>query len=206
VVPFDELEAMTDKYALACSRTRPTDTVFAQKTFFEIYKQHQGEYMGSIVAGLLESTLDQLRPDPDTRGMELDEDTLDNLTDTARDNDEQFPPGLATEPTGPGRQVAARESRKVATVLVITNAKVFDGRKMLPGRHSVTLDGSVISAIDDASPVTPNAMVDAAGMTLIPGLISSHLHADFYKFNIADSDRLGKERPPGVLMAIGVRT
>lgn len=43
-------------------------------------------------------------------------------------------------------------------------------------------------------------------MTLMPGLISSHLHADFYKFNIADSDRLGKERPPGVLMAIGVRT
>jgi enoyl-CoA hydratase len=92
VVPFDELEAMTDKYALACSRSRPTDTVFAQKTFFEIYKQHQGEYMGSIISGLLESTLDQLRPDPDTRGMELDEDTLDNLTDTVKDNDGQFPP------------------------------------------------------------------------------------------------------------------
>jgi enoyl-CoA hydratase len=92
VVPFDDLEAMTDKYALACSRSRPTDTVFAQKTFFEIYKQHQGEYMGSIVSGLLESTLDQLRPDPDARGMELDADTLDNLTDTVKDNDSQFPP------------------------------------------------------------------------------------------------------------------
>ncbi|MCV7003183.1 enoyl-CoA hydratase/isomerase family protein [Mycolicibacterium alvei] len=92
VVPFDELETMTEKYALACSRTRPTDTVFAQKTFFEIYKQHQGEYMGSIVSGLLESTLDQLRPDPDARGMELDEGTLGNLTATVRDNDGQFPP------------------------------------------------------------------------------------------------------------------
>jgi len=43
-------------------------------------------------------------------------------------------------------------------------------------------------------------------MTLMPGLITSHLHADFYKFDINDSDRLGKERPPGVMMAIGVRT
>lgn len=91
-------------------------------------------------------------------------------------------------------------------MLVITNAKVYDGRKMLPGRHSVTLDGNVISAIDDVSTAAPADVVDAGGMTLMPGLISSHLHSDFYKFNIADSDRLGKERPPGVLMAIGVRT
>lgn len=98
---------MTEKYALACSRTRPTDTVFAQKTFFEIYKQHQGEYMGSIVSGLLESTLDQLRPDPDARGMELDEGTLGNLTATVRDNDGQFP-GLAAEPAGPSRTRRAK--------------------------------------------------------------------------------------------------
>lgn len=91
-------------------------------------------------------------------------------------------------------------------MLVITNAKVFDGRQLLPGRHSVTLDGNTIVAIDDASPVPPAEVIDAGGMTLMPGLISSHLHSDFYKFNIADSDRLGKERPPGVLMAIGVRT
>jgi enoyl-CoA hydratase/carnithine racemase len=92
VVPFDELDAMTQKYALACSRSRPTDTVFAQKTFFEIFKQHQGEYMGSILSGLLESTLDQLRPDPGAAGMELDEGTLGRLTDTVKDNDAQFPP------------------------------------------------------------------------------------------------------------------
>ena len=53
VVPRDELEAMTAKYALACARNRPTDTVFVQKTFFEIFKQHQGEYMGSILSGSL---------------------------------------------------------------------------------------------------------------------------------------------------------
>ena len=55
VVPRDELEAEVAKYALACARTRPTDTVFMQKVFFEIMKQHQGEYMGSLLSAWLES-------------------------------------------------------------------------------------------------------------------------------------------------------
>jgi len=91
VVPDDELEAMTEKYALACSRSRPTDTVFAQKTFFEIYKQHQGEYMGSIITGVLESTLRQLRPDADS--WELDHDEMGKgVAGAVRDNDARFPP------------------------------------------------------------------------------------------------------------------
>ncbi len=91
VVPFDELEAMTQKYALACARSRPTDTVFVQKTFFEIYKQHQGEYMGSILSGLLESTGLLLKPDGVS--FELDREALDRgLTNSVRDNDERFPP------------------------------------------------------------------------------------------------------------------
>lgn len=91
-------------------------------------------------------------------------------------------------------------------MLVIENAAIFDGRRLLPGRHSVTLDGNLIGAVHAPSPPSGAETVDAAGMTLLPGLISSHLHSDFFKFNIADGDRLGKERPPGVLMAIGVRT
>ena len=43
------------KYARACSRNRPVDTVFQQKMFFEIYKQHQGEYMGSLLSAFFES-------------------------------------------------------------------------------------------------------------------------------------------------------
>ncbi len=91
VVPFDELEAMTEKYALACSRSAPTDTVFAQKTFFNIFKQHQGEYLGSILSGLLESTGRQLKPDP--TDFQLNKDVLDRgLTNSVRDNDANFPP------------------------------------------------------------------------------------------------------------------
>jgi len=39
VVPRDQLETEVEKYALACARNRPTDTVFMQKVFFEIMKQ-----------------------------------------------------------------------------------------------------------------------------------------------------------------------
>ena len=34
--------------------TRPTDMVVVQKTFFELYKQYRGEYMGSLLTGWLE--------------------------------------------------------------------------------------------------------------------------------------------------------
>jgi enoyl-CoA hydratase/carnithine racemase len=91
VVPFDQLEVTTEKYALACARSRPTDTVFVQKTFFEIYKQQQGEYMGSIVSALLEST--GLLLQPDGVSLELNRESLDRgLTNSVRDNDELFPP------------------------------------------------------------------------------------------------------------------
>ena len=91
VVPFDRLEATTESYALACSRSSSTDTVFAQKAFFEVYKQHQGEYMGSILAGMLESMGRQMKPDPTS--FELNREMLDHgLSNSVRDNDERFPP------------------------------------------------------------------------------------------------------------------
>ena len=91
VVPFDELEATTAKYATACARTRPTDTVYAQKVFFEIYKQHQGEYMGSLLTGIFETMGKMMKPDG--QGMELDhEANAHGLTSAVRDNDERFPP------------------------------------------------------------------------------------------------------------------
>ena len=93
-------------------------------------------------------------------------------------------------------------------MLTITNARVFDGNDMLPGRRSVTLDGNSIASIGEPS-ATSEATIDVNGMTLMPGLITCHLHPDFYKFTLAQGlagERPGKELPPGVLMAIGVRT
>ena len=104
---------------------------------------------------------------------------------------------------------------------ILTNAQVFDGRAMLPGRHDVRLDGKRVASVEphtgalagDAGDSDVHRddraegdVVDVAGMTVLPGLITSHLHPDFYKFDITGGDRPGKELPPGVMMAIGVRT
>ena len=91
VVPRDRLEAETMKYALACARNRPTDTVVMQKTFFEVFKQHQGEYMGSVMTGWLESMLPMVKTDADELGV--DADTFGKgLSNAVKDNDSKFPP------------------------------------------------------------------------------------------------------------------
>src|SRR5215471_3407483 len=93
VVPRAELEAEVEKYALACARTRPTDTVFMQKVFFEIMKQHQGEYMGSLLSAWLESMGGVLRADEDGRLATLSNETMDaGLNEAVKDNDSRFPP------------------------------------------------------------------------------------------------------------------
>ena len=93
VVPRDELEDEVEKYALSCARTRPTDTVFMQKVFFEVMKQHQGEYMGSLLSAWLESMGGQLRDDVDGRRATLSNETMDAGLNTAvKDNDDRFPP------------------------------------------------------------------------------------------------------------------
>jgi enoyl-CoA hydratase/carnithine racemase len=93
VVPRDDLESEVEKYALACARTRPTDTVFMQKVFFEIMKQHQGEYMGSLLSAWLESMGGVLRADDETTLATLSNETMEaGLNVAVKDNDSRFPP------------------------------------------------------------------------------------------------------------------
>ena len=93
VVPRDELEAEVDKYARACARTRPTDTVFLQKVFFEIYKQQQGEYMGSMLSAWLESMGGTARNDGDGKRANLSMETMDaGLNVEVKNNDNAYPP------------------------------------------------------------------------------------------------------------------
>jgi enoyl-CoA hydratase/carnithine racemase len=90
VVPRDQLEAETQKYALACARTRPTDAIYMQKTFFEAMKQQQGEYMGSVLTGWLESMLPMVRTDNE---LKLNEEAFGKgLNNAVKDNDRLFPP------------------------------------------------------------------------------------------------------------------
>lgn len=86
----DELEAEVDRYALACARNRPVDTVFMQKMFFEVYKQHQGEYMGSLLSAFFESMGSGVAPDADD--LMLDDAIESGLSGAVKDNDARFPP------------------------------------------------------------------------------------------------------------------
>lgn len=91
MVPRDSLEDEVMKYALACARNRPTDAIVMQKTFFEVFKQEQGEYMGSVLAGWLESMLPMVKPDQDE--LNVDEKTFaKGLSASVKDNDSKFPP------------------------------------------------------------------------------------------------------------------
>ena len=78
---------------LACARTRPTDTVFMQKVFFEIMKQQQGEYMGSMLSAWMESMGSLLREDGTGKRATITDETMDaGLNNTVKDNDNHFPP------------------------------------------------------------------------------------------------------------------
>ena len=61
-------------------------------------------------------------------------------------------------------------------ITAITGARVFDGDQVT-GVRTVVIDGAGIAAA--GGPVPPGAaIVDAAGGTLLPGLIDSHVHTD----------------------------
>lgn len=90
VVPRDQLEAEVQKYAMACANSVSTDTVYMQKTLFEVFKQNQGEYMGSILSAWLESMLGQVKAEDQ---LTLGEETFDKgLNNAVKDNDSLFPP------------------------------------------------------------------------------------------------------------------
>jgi enoyl-CoA hydratase/carnithine racemase len=91
VVSIDQLEAETAKYALACARNRPVDTVFMQKMFFEIYKQHQGEYMGSLLSAFFESMGSGVTADG-SDDLDMNESIETGLAAAVNDNDSKFPP------------------------------------------------------------------------------------------------------------------
>ena len=102
VVPREDLEAEVAKYATACSRTRPTDTVFMQKVFFEMMKQHQGEYMGSILSAWLESMGGQLRSRRRRQAGHTQPGDDGRRTEPGREGQRQrIPTRVAAEPVRP---------------------------------------------------------------------------------------------------------
>lgn len=93
VVPRDQLEAETAKYAHACSITRPTDVVVAQKTFIEAYKQYRGEYFGSLLTGWLEGMLPLMKDDgADDVNLGKDSTFQQGIGKVVKGNDLNYPP------------------------------------------------------------------------------------------------------------------
>jgi enoyl-CoA hydratase len=90
VVPRARLEAEVRKYASACSAEHSADAIFMHKTFAEAVKQRQGEYMGSILSGWLESMMPAVKSDGE---LGLGADTFEmGLPGAVKDNDKLFPP------------------------------------------------------------------------------------------------------------------
>ncbi|MDQ1295104.1 MAG: hypothetical protein QG608_2989 [Actinomycetota bacterium] len=58
----------------------------------------------------------------------------------------------------------------------ITNARIFDGHEVLDAT-TVIIDGTRIAAVG-GEPPSEAEVVDAAGATLLPGLIDAHVHTD----------------------------
>jgi len=99
VVPRDELEDEVAKYPKACSLSRPIDAVVMQKTFFQVMKQFQGEYMGSIMSAMLETMGGAVKSDG--QDLMLGRDVYDSgLGNAVKGNDDQFPPEFRLSKSG----------------------------------------------------------------------------------------------------------
>ncbi len=101
VVPRERLEDEVAKYASACSLSRPTDAVVMQKTFFQIMRQFQGEYLGSLMSAMLESMGGAVKPDGEhlMLGRDVYESGLGNAV---KSNDHRLPPEFRLSKSGRG--------------------------------------------------------------------------------------------------------
>jgi imidazolonepropionase-like amidohydrolase len=81
---------------------------------------------------------------------------------------------LPSFPSSPGRfPPAAHEALKP---VVIKDARIFDGEKIL-ARATVVIKDGKIAAVGENIPVPPDAEVIAGeGKTLLPGLVDAHVH------------------------------
>ena len=73
---------------------------------------------------------------------------------------------------GDDRGPSGRRLGRGGAMITLTNANVFDGRAMLPGRHDVTVDGKRIVSVSEHTASSSGEVVDVGGMTVLPGLIT----------------------------------
>ncbi|MBY8824138.1 metal-dependent hydrolase family protein [Sphingomonas colocasiae] len=75
------------------------------------------------------------------------------------------------------------------TKTVFTNCRIFDGIDVITQSGTVVIEGGRIARVDIAGGgETDGDVIDAAGMTLMPGLIDAHVHVYAYEANLIRND------------------
>jgi len=62
-------------------------------------------------------------------------------------------------------------------ITAITNARIFDGERVIDDDQTVVIKGAYIQAVGGVVPAGAT-VIDAHGTTLMPGLIDAHVHTD----------------------------
>src|SRR3954452_17130037 len=97
------------------------------------------------------------------------------------------------------------------TRTIFAKADVLDGASPLQRGVDVVVEGNRIVKVGAPSEMAPgDRRIDLAGtgMTVLPGLGTGHLHAEFHHIEMATLEQIfgGAERPAGVLMAVAINS
>lgn len=82
---------------------------------------------------------------------------------------------VAQAPSASKTQAAPADT--TGTTFAIRGARVFDGERDIGIATVIVRDGRIAAVGEDARPDSGMRVVDAAGKTLLPGLIDAHVHA-----------------------------
>lgn len=74
-----------------------------------------------------------------------------------------------------------------ASTYLLANLQILDGTGAPARAGSVRIAGDTIAAVGDLSPLTTDSVIDAGGLTLAPGFVDTHSHADRGFFGHADA-------------------
>jgi imidazolonepropionase-like amidohydrolase len=93
---------------------------------------------------------------------------------------------------------------------VFTNVNLLDGDSPAQPGMTVAVDGNRVEQVS-AQPVDPlpgDMLYDLAGNSMLPGLGSGHVHAEFHHMDLGLLEQVygGAERPAGVLMVVAINT